>query len=357
MKKFIFLGIFFILVSGYESLQAQSIKRKNNLRISRYRGNIKTFANKRYLAIGGGINTLNYFGDLAPESGIGSTDVSFTRPGISLFADYKYAPRISWRLALEIGTLRGDDFVSADPKDESAKYRYIRNLHFRNHIIELSFTGKIDLFTNLGTYLSRTLINPYLFGGIAVFYHNPQAIAPETDQQGNLLDEYGKWVSLQPLGTEGQYSDVYNVKPYSRIQFSLPVGIGINYKLMENFDLAFEIGYRVLFFDYIDDVSGNYVDLGALDSPLARAMSDRSQEKVAAVSGVARDFEGVILSNTRSYTYTSEYDGNTYSVFAGYGSEHPANIRGNSSDNDLFFVTSIKLTYILGGTFRNAKFR
>jgi len=355
MKRIIQVLLCIFLVIMVQDAFSQ--RRSNNLRISNYRGSIKTFANKRYVGFGGGIDIFNYFGDLSPKSKIGSTDLSFTRPGISFFVEYKYAPRVSWRIALTYGTLSGDDFESADPNDEIAKYRYIRNLQFRNRIIELSVIGRFELLTNRGTYLSRPNINPYFFGGVGIFYHNPKAKAPDSDQLGNPIEEAGSWVTLQSLGTEGQYSDVYNVKPYSKIQISLPVGLGISFRLSENFDLGFEIGYRILFFDYIDDVSENYVDLGALDSPLAKAMSDRSQEINAVVSGSPRDFENIILPNTTYYAYTSTYDGNTYTVFNGFGSEHPSNIRGNSSDNDIFIITSLKLTYIMGGNFRNAKFR
>ena len=164
-------------------------------------------------------------------------------------------------------------------------------------------------------------------------------------------------MNLQPLGTEGQYSGKYNVKPYSLYQISIPVGIGTKYKINNFLDLSFEIGYRVLFFDYIDDVSSNYVDLGALGSPLAKAMSDRSQELYAAVSGKRRAFESTILPSTSYYTYVSKYDGKTYTVFAGYGSDYPTNNRGGKKQNDIYIVTSFKLTYTIGGTFRNAKFR
>ncbi len=355
MKRIIQVMVCIFLIILVQDAFSQ--RRSNNLRISNYRGSIKSFANKRYVGIGGGIDILNYFGDLSPKSKIGSTDLSFTRPGINFFVEYKYAPRVSWRIGLTLGTLSGDDFVSADPNDEKAKFRYIRNLQFRNRIIELSVIGKLDLLTNRGTYLSRPNINPYLFGGVGVLYHNPFAKAPDSDQLGNPIEEAGTWVALRSLGTEGQYSDVYDVKPYSNIQISLPIGFGISFRLTDNFDLGFEIGYRILFFDYIDDVSGKFVDLGALDNPLSKAMSDRSQEINAVVSSSPRDFENVIFPNTTDYTYTSTYDGNTYSVFTGFGSEHPSNIRGNSSDNDIFIITSFKLTYIMGGNFRNAKFR
>jgi hypothetical protein len=57
--------------------------------------------------------------------------------------EYKYAPRVTWVTTLTyISNLNGDDFESADPEDEIAKYRYIRNLQFRNSILEFSLVGK-----------------------------------------------------------------------------------------------------------------------------------------------------------------------------------------------------------------------
>jgi hypothetical protein len=50
-------------------------------------------------------------------------------------------------------------------------------------------------------------------------------------------------------------------------------------------------------------------------------------------------------------------DGNTYMLLPGYGKEHPDNLRGNKSDKDLYMVTTLRLTYILGKTFHRAKFR
>jgi hypothetical protein len=357
--------VFFLILAlsgvlNHEVLAQKRSKKGKNLVVSKYKGNIKSFTNKRYFSIGATINSLNYFGDLAPKPGWASTDLSFTRPGFGFIAEYRFYPRISFFGSLTMGTIKGDDYESADPNDSEAKYRYIRNLSFRNRIVELSVGGKVDLFSNKGTYLSRPILNPYIFGGIAVFHHNPQAIAPDKTYysvQSEPIKEAGKWVDLQPLGTEGQYSGKYGVKPYKLIQISVPVGIGTTYRINNVLNIALEVGYRILFFDYIDDVSGNYVDLGALSSPLAKAMSDRSQEPVAVVSGSQRDFENVIKPNTSYYSYTSKYDGQKYTVFAGYGSEYPTNNRGGSKENDIYWVTSIKVTYIIGGTFRNAKFR
>jgi hypothetical protein len=50
-------------------------------------------------------------------------------------------------------------------------------------------------------------------------------------------------------------------------------------------------------------------------------------------------------------------DGQSYTVIPGYGSEFKDNMRGSKNDRDIYMVTSIRLTYILGATFHRAKFR
>jgi hypothetical protein len=178
--------------------------------------------------------------------------------------------------------------------------------------------------------------------------HNPQAQVPAEDLDGNPLPNAGEWVDLQPLGTEGQKSALdptdanSGIKPYKKLQVAIPMGIGARFRLNEVFDFSFEIGFRYLFTDYLDDVSRNYVDLGVFGSnEVAKALSYRTNE-----------VEGVIPT----FTYIGR-DGKSYDVLPGYGHEFPSNKRGNSSDNDMFMVTTLKLTYIVGKSFHRAKFR
>ena len=355
------LFLLIVLLLSVQDAEAQRrrkgyLKRKNK-KISRYKGGSIHFdKNKRYLSLGASIDALNYFGDLAPNSNIASTDISFTSPAFTIFGSYRYTPNLNIRGSFSWGRLKADDFESADPYGESSRYRYVRNLSFRNDIKELAMTVSWDFLGNHGTFLNRLDFVPYAYAGLAVFHHNPKAKAPELDKFGNPLEEAGEWVALRPLGTEGQLNEAYDVKKYSTIQPSIPLGIGIRAKLQKRLDFEFEIGYRFLFTDYIDDVSGNYVDLGALDSELARAMSDRSREPVGANSGNARDFEA-IEATAKLDTYTSEFDGRDYTVYAGYGSDYPTNNRGKVNDNDGYLVTSFKISYIVSGSFRRAKFR
>ena len=246
------------------------------------------------------------------------------------------------------GTLKGSDNESANKSDASnGVFRYQRNLSFRNRIKEFSVVAKFDLFENQATYISRVRWTPYAFLGIAGVFHNPQALAPETDLNGQPLAEGGKWVKLQPLGTEGQYSQLdptdvnYGIKPYKLFQPAIPFGLGARFRINEVMDLAAELSFRYLFFDYIDDVSQNYVGVDVFDNELARSMSYRTSE---------------LLGSPPPASQGGATSGN-YVVWPGYGHEHKDNLRGNKNDRDIYMVTTFRLTYILGKTFHRAKFR
>lgn len=323
----------------------KSKKEGYNSRMEKFRVKKKDFKKFRYLAVGGGMEFLSYFGDLAPANNILSTDFSLIKPGISAFMEYRYGPRISLKGELMYGRLTGDDFSSADPNDPLAISRYIRNLSFKNDILDFSVMSQLYIFKNYFDFKQRKVFNIYFNGGISVFYHNPKAKIPDFKISGERYPDSGKWVALRPLGTEGQNSEHYDNNPYSAIQFSIPIGGGFNFYLSERLDFTFEINYRLLLTDYIDDVSGKYIDLGALDSDMAKSMSDRSREQYAAMSNIERDKE-LILANTNLISYSSKYDDNRYEVFKGYGEDINESKRGGSG-NDTYIVTSFKFSYIL----------
>jgi Domain of unknown function (DUF6089) len=347
MRKLCFAVVCLFLLLGstsdsYAQFNRKSIK-KNNHRIASFRGKKHGFGrNNVYSGIGFSVNALNYFGDLSPLPSKFSTDISFTNPGFGLSLFHRFGPRYTLQIQYMYGTLKGSDKESAG-KSGDPSFRNQRNLSFRNHIHELSAVAYFDLFENQSTYISRVKWTPYVYLGIAGFYHNPQA----------QLTTSSDWVDLQPLGTEGQYSDLkpgdanYGIKPYSLLQVAIPFGIGARFRINEVMDLWADIGFRYTFTDYLDDVSANYVDLGVLKSDLARSFSYRSGELKPT------DLRPGVVAET----YLSAGDGKTYSTIPGYGRENPENIRGNKSQNDVYMVTSIKLTYILGKTFHKAKFR
>lgn len=351
MRRFFQLILAVLLISfAYDSCAQLSRRaiQKNNRKMANYRGRKSWFGKEKvYNMVGVGVSALNYYGDLSPRPGILSTDISFTRPAVSLIFSHRFGPRYALTGAFTYGTLKGSDNASADPNDaDNGIFRYQRNLSFRNRIKELSVVASFDLFPNSATYISRVDWTPYAFLGAAALLHNPQALAPATDLRGNPLPEAGEWVDLQPLGTEGQNATLqegdinHGIKPYKKLQVAIPIGLGVRFKVNEILDFSVEWGFRYLFTDYIDDVSKNYVDLGVFGgNELAKAMSYRTNE---------------IL--TPNITYVGR-DGQQYSVVSGYGSEFRDNVRGSKNDKDIFMVTTLKVTYILGKSMNRAKFR
>jgi hypothetical protein len=288
-------------------------------------------ARYNYTTVGFQVNALNYFGDLNPKTTQLSTDLSLTRPGFGVDVSFKVYQNIRLRTAFLWSRLRGDDSEAADPDDSLAVFRYARNLHFRNDILELSQSIVIDLIGGRGRFYNRPNVVPYIFGGVAVVYSNPRAKGPDTLNYG------GKWVALRPLRTEGQ------AKEYAAFHIVIPFGGGLRFRIGDRFDLAVEAGLRYTFTDYLDDVSGNYPDLENLDSDLARRMANRTAETVAQGTGKARDMSRLYTLFNGTYTIMTT-DGNGYPILNGIGLT--GDVRGREK-KDLYLTTGFHLNYIL----------
>ena len=364
MRKFVSVLVIVLLAFSIES-QAQ--KRKYGMNSSKkqaaYRGGKVQHGGigiKKYSTVGVSINTMNYFGDITPTPSRFSTDLALTKPGIGITYSKVFHPQSAWRASFNYGAIGGDDFT-ADNSAPPSQYLYLRNLHFRNRILEISWGLEINLIPNTGGANNRFPLNPYIFLGIAAFKHNPQAKAPEFDLTGRPLAEAGQWVDLQPLGTEGQNLD--GRKPYSLIQLAIPIGLGLKVRLPDDWDLNIEMGFRQLFTDHLDDVGGPYPNLSELDSELARALSERSGESIGALSEETRTYNG---SNVvaKPWSFRDPVSGDfvgTYNVGGNYGYdniEDQGGVRGSSGQKDLYIVTQIRLVYIFGHVSRKkAKFR
>ncbi len=286
---------------------------------------------KKYNTLSVHLNAMNYFGDLVPNTGYTSLRLGATRPNLGVSYAHRLSPRISVRGSLMFGRITGDDKLAADKNDKDAAYRYYRNLSFRNDLIEASAQGVIDLFENRGTYLKRRDFSPYFFGGVAVFYHNPKA----------QID--GKWVALQPLGTEGQNvsGQGYPTK-YSRVQISLPFGAGVNYKLDRQYNLGFEIGWRKTFTDYLDDVSSKYPDAKLLGGTVDNLNRVTGGSLAARLSDRSRD------PQTGDATTVNNRYGRSY-----IGGQQ----RGTNNENDWYIVTGFHFSYIIIPALKSPKFR
>lgn len=198
-----------------------------------------------------------YNGDLDPDTDKIATGKK--HPALGLFTRVDLNRFLSTKANLTFGKISGNDANSNNAS------RVRRNLSFQSRIIEFGLTAEIN---PLGTNGQDKRFTPYLFGGIALFNFKP-----ETNFQGRLVE-------LQPLGTEGQGMDGFGEK-YKLTQLAIPVGIGAKYRITERINLGFELSIRKTFTDYLDDVSGSYVnfnELAAGNGDLAAALGNRSAE-------------------------------------------------------------------------------
>ncbi|WP_258100377.1 DUF6089 family protein [Marinoscillum pacificum] len=362
--KVLLPSIILLLSIGLTDANAQLFgnkykRRHKNKRISNYT-NRGAGRFRPYNFASFNINALNYYGDLAPVNRAASTDVSFTRPGFGGEIGARFHQRIAVRAGFNYGRIKGDD-ITSDPNDPESAPRYTRNLSFRNDIKELHVGFEFFLLPTWGGPNVRPDFNVYLMAGLAVFHHEPKGLVPDFDYTtggANSTIEApsaGEWVRLRKLGTEGQFVDGSDVRSYSPFQLSIPVALGVRMRLPGPFSASLEMGYRYLFTDYIDDVSGGYVPYWAFSDPLARIMSDRSAEPTAYWAGEDRNVTviGGLMSDGNRY-YSA---GGEYGIGGGLHEGEEQAIRGNPKDKDMIFSTTLKLTMILGQVRKSAKFR
>ena len=178
----------------------------------------------------------SYNGDLKRKS------FSFSQSSFigSIGGRYDITEHITARTYFSYTTLKADD------KKGSALMK-TRNLNFKSHIFEWELGAQYNFLD-----LNCSWWSPYVYAGIGAFHFNPYT-----------KDENGSKTFLYPLSTEGE-GITGGIKKYSRMQFCIPFGVGVDRSLNEDMKLGFELGYRKLFTDYLDDVSDVYIDQAKL---------------------------------------------------------------------------------------------
>ncbi|MFN8357150.1 MAG: DUF6089 family protein [Spirosomataceae bacterium] len=312
---------------GHESLAQFDFFKKLSSSSGRKNQNFTPYS---VVSIGGG--HANYYGEFASYRQV-LPALSNIRWNATASYTRHFSQRFSARIGLTWIRLFGDDYNFKN--DATKQLLFLRNLHFRNDVKELSILGVYDLVNGGKNFQFRTKLVPYLFGGVAVFAHNPEAKAP--------VDFGGAWTDLKPLRTEGQGLPGY-ATPYSLVQLAVPMGIGVRYKLNNRFDIAAELGFRITFTDYLDDTGGNYPNPNDLESDLARAMSNRSLEQIAAYSGGDR------TANVRNYLVNNfGFPANGDPFAQPLPTDIFGNIRGTSTHKDAYLISTIQLRYIIAG--------
>lgn len=255
------------------------------------------------LDIGGHIGFSNYLGEMGGKGQdrrdfIWDMKLNQTRWAMGGFARYKLNNFVSVRADLSYLRIQGDDALSTN------RGRRGRNLHFRNDILELSGRGELYVYndndvSNRGRY--RVDFKSFVFAGIGGFIHGPKA-------------KYdGSWTKLRPLETEGV--------SYSKLGVCLPFGIGFHFTRGRNHRFGWEMGWRMTFTDYLDDVSSTFADPNSLSSQSSIDLANRHDE--------------ISLDDLSSVPSSVYYQ--------------PGQKRGDPTHNDTYFYTSFTYSYVIMG--------
>lgn len=186
-----------------------------------------------------------YDGDLAPKKP--ELVLRTLRPAYGIWGKWHLSPHWALRLTAQSVTLAGSDALSQRP----------RGLHFQTSMTEYSLSGEWRL---LAFAVGKGAIEgiPYLHFGAGRIRFMPQA---KTD---------GRWIDLQPLGTEGQGIKGYPL-PYPTSAAVFPYGAGVQLLMDGRWGIALEYSARFTQTDYLDDVSTGRI-------PYAKLMQHKGAE-------------------------------------------------------------------------------
>jgi len=252
--------------------------------------------------IGGGKNTRR---DFLPDMKLGET-----RMAGGAFARLKLLPKISVQGGFDYGHIQGDDKLTLNPA------RHYRNLNFKNNIFELNAIVQYYFInmTDLGhTYSYRNDFRAYAGIGVAGYHHNPKTL--------------DKGIPLHDLETE-------NVD-YSLWGFSVPAQLGCYFTINKRYRIGWDITWRTTFTDYLDDVSGKYVNPKVI-GPNAAALADRTNELFPGKPTVA----DIAIESNYGWQKVANKDGST--TYEGMK-------RGDPTHKDSYIFSTFNASYALRG--------
>jgi hypothetical protein len=277
-----------------------------------------------------GVGTANYLGELSPyNTPIKAIISPAIRWNVAASFQQPITKQISLRTGFTYARLFGDDNLYETVKATN----YLRNLHFRNDIKELSIDITYSFYKKKQFYRhTHRKVEYYLHAGIGVFSHNPMARDIRLSQQIK-----GDWVKLRELKTEGQ------VKEYSSLAFSFPIGLEMQYRINKLFGIGFEVKYNLSSTDYIDDVSTTFPTISNT------IFTNRSAEFIAAISGKDRLTWVQNYLNNNGYTNIDAIDiASTFpSGIPPFDTAIATRQRGNPKVKDGYILTKFSLLYYL----------
>lgn len=303
----------------------------------------------QYTTVGIGGGTSHYWGDLSPYSQF--YNALYTNVRWNGHANYTRYLTANAGVRLQLSWIRilGDDYTYSQRNMDLFWQNYIRNLHFRNDLKEVTISGVFNLLPSYGKggARGRLAFTPYATIGIGMVAHSPKATAPFGAANA------GEWIPLRDASTSGQILPSSGQKLYSFVEPVLPVGLGLRFKINEKFDITFEGNLRLTNSDYLDDVAEvPYPD----EDQLLSFIGPNAELAYRATEAVhSRTNKNRIPILTQIWSDVNKINGGIVGsgwspedIRQYYGPEVPNTIRGNRSKiPDTYATFQVTLSYIL----------
>lgn len=196
-----------------------------------------------------------------------------------IFVRFTPHPAFAMRLGVNYGTLYATDKWNYDKAKKSTDansdftQRYNRNQDIKDNIWEGSLLLEfMPLRMNPDSKSARRSGQPVILAGIGYYHFQPFSTLN------------GSYQKIYNLHLEGDGFNFANApKKYDLAQLCIPVGIGYRFDIGKQLNLGVEYLYRICFTDYLDGVSGSYIDPAYYDknltpneAALARKLADKS---------------------------------------------------------------------------------
>jgi hypothetical protein len=257
------------------------------------------------------------WGDVGTESVIDHYNNSsyFNNPHFmgGIFTRYSFCPALAARLSANFGTLYATDqwnyneAIKSPTLNSDAVQRYERHQDIKDYIWEGSLLFEFEpLRMNPEATIAHRSAQPYLLAGVGVFHYTPYS----------SLD--GQWIKISDLHLEGDGFPVAGMPPkINYTQICIPLGVGYKFDIGPHLNLGLEYQFRFTMTDYLDGVSGKYIDPKYFNEFL-------SPQKAA---------QATLLANK-----TGEALGSSATV-------GPGDYRGNPNNKDSYSTISIIFYY------------
>jgi hypothetical protein len=229
----------------------------------------------------------NYLGDLQQSIFLPKTAKVVTGMGFN----FECTHRISTNLTFFSGKLYANDHFN--------EKNFKRNLSFNSDIYEFDLELEYNLFD-----LYEHNATPFVYVGVGYFAFDPYVNVGTGDSR----------VYLSDLSTEGQ-GFISGKKSYALSSLCIPFGGGIQVYLTKKIRLKYSIGMRITNTDYLDDVSGKYVD------------------------------KDLLFRNRGQIAVDMAYKGNQ--LYNGADYPTAGTIRGNPNNKDFYYFSGLTCSFLL----------